>query len=142
MVKPKANQNNVSVEQVGDELVILDQETMRAHSLNSTAAAVWRHCDGTKTIPDLAQILRSEQIQVADEDLVWLSLDRLSAVGLLEQPIARTASQIRTSRREFVRKVGKVGAVAIALPIIISMIRPTPAQAQTGGVTGPTGPQG
>jgi hypothetical protein len=139
MIQPRASKNSILVEQIGDELVILDQQRMKAHRLNRTAAIVWRNCDGTKGVSDLAQILKSEQIEVADENLVWLTLDRLDAASLLEQRMDQVPGQIRTSRREFVRKVGMVGVLSVVLPVVTSMIVPTPAQAQTCGVTGPTG---
>ena len=143
MTKPKASKHSMLVEQIGDEVVVLDQQRMQAHRLNRTAALVWRHCDGTKTISDMVSILKDQQIQVADENLVWLSLDQLNAASLLEERIDRPMEQIRTSRRTFVRKVGAVGVLAIVLPAVSSMIVPTPAQAQTCiGATGPTGVTG
>lgn len=78
-----------------------------------------------------------------DEQIVWLGLEDLRRKHLLEEPAAWPAT-IKgisgMSRREVVRRIG-LGA-AIALPIVITITAPTPAQAGTckhGGSTCTTG---
>jgi hypothetical protein len=131
MLKPIARQKQLLVEQIGDDVVIFDQERKRAHRLNKTSAIVWRHCDGNRAIEDLTMVLKQELNDAADENLVLLSLSQLEAAHLLEQPVKLTSQQARTSRREFVRKIGAVGVVSLLLPVITTMMVPTPAQAQT-----------
>lgn len=67
-----------------------------------------------------------------EEQIVWLGLEDLRRKHLLEEPAAWPAT-IKgisgMSRREAVRRIG-LGA-AIALPIVVSITAPTPAQAGT-----------
>jgi len=128
-MNPKARQDDLLIEEVADELVVYDRQRSRAHSLNRTAALVWRHCDGQRSIADLAALLRAELDPVADEDLVLVAIDRLEAIHLLEEPFGRTADQARTSRRQVVRKVGRVGVLTLLLPVVTTLVAPTPAQA-------------
>jgi hypothetical protein len=64
-------------------------------------------------------------------DLVWLALDQLRKSKLLADDPEVTAQLTRRSisRREIIRRIG-VGAV-VALPLITSLVAPTPAQAAT-----------
>jgi len=137
MIKAKARKEGLFVEQIGNELVVYDQEKKRAHRLNQTSGLVWRHCDGTKTVSDIAEILKKELNEIADENLVLVSLGQLDSVHLLQEPINLSSMEIRSSRREFVHKVGTVGAITLLLPLLTTMAIPTPAQAQTCGSCAP-----
>jgi hypothetical protein len=132
-MKPRAKQNGLLAEQLDDELIVYDPDRGRGHCLNRTAAAVWRCADGEHTVAELAAMLRQELDPVADENLVWHTLDRLNAAHLLEEPRPRSTEEIRASRREFVRKVGLVGVVSLLLPVVTSVAAPAAAQAQMGG---------
>jgi hypothetical protein len=129
---PKARANGLLFEQVEDELLVYDRERDRGHRLNRTAAAIWRHCDGHRTVDDLVATLRGELDPAVDENLVLITLDRLSAEHLLEEPLGMTVDRVRASRRQFVRKVGLVGALSLLLPVITTITAPTYAQAQSG----------
>jgi hypothetical protein len=112
------------------EVLVYDQRTDSAHRLNPTAAVVWRHLDGSRTISDLVEVLAAEVGDVADEDLVMVTLDELGQADLLEDHSQREAQEIRLSRRRFIRRVGVVGTAAPVLPIVRSIVAPTPASAQ------------
>ena len=133
---PRARTTGLITEWVDDELVVYDRERDRAHRLNRTAAVTFRHADGQRTVEDLVAVLRRELDPAADEDLVWLALERLSAAHLLETPVPRTADEVRTSRRHFVRKVGLVGALSLLLPVVATISAPTAAQAQSCALCG------
>jgi hypothetical protein len=135
MEPPARKKERVVAEPIDDEVLVYDLERDRAHRLNRTAALVWRHCDGQRTVGDLTALLQAELDPVADEDLVRLTLDHLSAAHLLESARPRSADQVRTSRRQFVRKVGLVGALSLLLPVVTSITAPTVAQAQSGACT-------
>jgi hypothetical protein len=128
---PRARHTDLVAEPVDDELVVYDRARDRAHRLNRSAALVWRHADGQRTVADLAALLREALDPHADEDLVWVALDRLSAAHLLDPPLARSADEARRSRRAFIRKVGLLGTVALLLPVVTTITAPTPADAQT-----------
>jgi hypothetical protein len=131
-MNPKARKDDLLMEEVADELVVYDQQRQLAHTLNRTAALVWRRCDGQRSIADLAELLRADLDPVADEDLVLVAIDRLEAAHLLEGPFERTADQARTSRRQAVRKLGRVGVLTLLLPAVTTLVTPTPAQAGGG----------
>jgi len=104
--------------QLSDEFLVYDNQTNKAHCLNKTAAEVWSLCDGQTSIPQMA-----EKLQLSSDDLVRMAVDDLGKAGLLEtyQPSADAA------RRDTLRKLGF--AAAIAVPLVISVLVPTPAQA-------------
>jgi hypothetical protein len=133
MIKAKARKEGIFTEQVGNELIVYDQGKKRAHRLNQTLAIVWQHCDGTKTVSDIAELLKEELNEMADDNLVIVSLGQLDSAHLLEESIKLTPMVTRASRREFVRKVGAVGIMTVLLPLLTTMAIPTPAQAQTCG---------
>jgi hypothetical protein len=64
------------LEEIGDELVIYDLQRHRAHQLNRTAALVWQHCDGQKTVAELTKIVQNELDPAITEALVWQAVER------------------------------------------------------------------
>jgi hypothetical protein len=135
-MKPCARKEKVLVQEVQDETVVYDEERDRAHHLNRTASLVWSHCDGEKSVADIAAALQKELNPAADENLVWMSLDHLGAAHLLHEPITRSAEQMRLSRRSVVRRVGMVGVLSLLMPAVTSIVAPTPAHAQSPGGCG------
>ena len=108
----------------GDEVLVYDRERNVGHCLNATAAATWKLCDGKKSASELASILTRQFSAPIKEPVVLLALEELSQARLLvnaEKPVRRT------SRREAIRAIGIAGA--IALPLVTSLVAPTPARA-------------
>jgi hypothetical protein len=129
--KPHAHTDQLLVEELADELLVYDQRDDTAHRLNRTAAVVWRNCDGTRDVAELAAVLADELGEVADEDLVTITLDDLADRGLVSGAPIRAAEARRNSRRKFIRRVGTVGAAALVLPVVRSIVAPEPAAAQS-----------
>jgi hypothetical protein len=129
-MEPLARHHNLLVETVGDELVLYDQDRDRAHALNRTAALVWRHCDGQRTIAELAALLRDELGTPVDEYLVWLALDQLGKKHLLQERVSQLPGLGYATRRDILKKVGRTAAIALLVPTITSIVAPTPAMAQ------------
>ena len=77
-MKPRARKQGLVVTELPDELLVYDLERHKAHCLNPTAALVFKHCDGRRTVEQIARSLSTELDVAADERLVWLSLDRLA----------------------------------------------------------------
>jgi hypothetical protein len=122
-VKPLARQESLVVKEVDGETLVYDRETDQAHCLNPTAASVWKKCDGRTSVRELARTLRAETNLTANEDLVWLALDQLEKVKLLDQPLQKPAGYLGgVSRRQVVRTLG---VAAITLPLVTSIIVPT-----------------
>jgi hypothetical protein len=151
---PKARSEGIITKDIDGELLIYDRTRDRAHCLNETAGAVWKLCDGRRSVAEIAGQLQPKEDsrqrteasrQKAEsfkpppvfEHVVWLALDKLQRSYLLEAPKPElphksfwppaVAGITNMSRREAVRRFG-LGA-AIALPIVISMTAPTPAEA-------------
>jgi hypothetical protein len=134
-MKPRAKLDGLLTEALEDELIVYDQDRHRGHCLNRTAALVWRHADGQRTIADLVSILQAELDPVADENLVWHALDRLNTAHLLEEPPLRSTDEMRAARRQFISKIGVVGVATLLLPLVTSVVPPPPARAGIVGTS-------
>ncbi|HMJ24814.1 MAG TPA: hypothetical protein VK475_03265, partial [Pyrinomonadaceae bacterium] len=78
-----------------------------------------------------AQIARNLGQQfgcLVDEKIVWLALDQLGRNHLLDQKLI-PPPQMGMNRRAMVRALGL--AAVIAVPVVSSIVAPTPAQAGT-----------
>ena len=129
-MKPQARREGLVLRELPDELLVYDTTQHRAHCLNRTAADVFRHADGTRTVSDLGRLVVPAADPAEGEEAVRLAVERLGGAGLLEGGLPVS------SRREFVRRVG-IGA-AILLPAVVSILAPTPAEAAVSNcVDGP-----
>lgn len=133
--RPLARQDGIHTEEVEDGLLVYDESRDTAHSLNRTAAIVWRSCDGKRDVADLVGVLADELGEAADEDLVRVAVHDLAANGLIEGAAERDREAARLSRRRFIRRAGTVSAAALSLPVVHSIVAPDPAAAQTGTST-------
>src|ERR671934_1982561 len=78
-IMPGAREEGLVIQELPpEETLVYDLTRHRAHCLNQTAALVWRHCDGRTTLAEIAARLQAELGIAADEELVWLALDRLA----------------------------------------------------------------
>lgn len=142
-MRPLARSADLLTESMGDELLVYDERTDVVSALNRTAAIVWCGCDGLHTIAELVELLGEEIGDLADEDLVMLTLDSLDEQELFESGYRRREPDDASfSRRRFIRHAGVMGTATALLPVVASMVAPTPAAAATEGPTGPTGPTG
>ena len=87
---------------------------------------VWKNCDGNLSVSDIQASLADEAGAPVDEGIVWLALDQLKNFNLLKEVPPAPAVFAGMSRREV---IWNLGVAAVALPIIVSIISPTPAQA-------------
>ena len=128
--RPKVREVGLVVERVDDELLVYDLERDKAHRLNETAALVFRHCDGERTVRELAAWAGAEVGRPLEEEVVWRALVRLGDEHLLEEPLSPPEGR-EWSRRQVLRRAGVAGAAAgLALPVVKSIVAPTSAQAQ------------
>src|SRR5206468_3367007 len=125
---PNARREGLIVEELEGETLVYDLDSHKAHSLNASAALVWRHCDGRTTVSNIARIMHKELKAPLSEDLVLLALDRLQTARLLEEPSQPDGA---LPRRSVMKKLALVGGLSVVLPAVHSIIAPTPAQAQT-----------
>ncbi len=130
-LRPQARINNLVTRELPDEELVYDLKTHQAYCLNKTAAAVWKHCDGHKTIEEIATLVQQETNVMISNAMVKVALHQLGRANLLEQRVDFLAEQPSQLRREILRRIG-LGAAA-ALPLITSIIAPSSAQAMSCG---------
>src|ERR1041384_185109 len=80
---PKARQEDLVIEALGDETLVYDMRSHKAHCLNRTAALVWSRCDGKATISEMSVVLEKEFHTPINSNVVWLALEQLSKAKLL-----------------------------------------------------------
>ena len=125
---PKARGARLVVRELDEEALVYDLDTHRATCLNPFSAKVWRECDGTHTIGDIA---RSMGLDVADEPVILLTIDKLAAATLLQPSLERQAAAHQLpNRRELLQRVALLAAVA-------TITVPTPAMAGSVPFNGP-----
>jgi hypothetical protein len=124
---PKMRERGLVIDELPDEVLVYDLDRDRAHCLNHTAALVWRCCDGNTSAPEIARRLKVELDAPFNEELVWLALNQLEKLQLLEHSISIPSQFARLSRRRMIRNLGL--AAAIAVPVVTSIVAPTAVQA-------------
>ena len=134
---PKARKEKLVVREFANELLVYDKERHEAHCLNRTAALVWKHCDGHTSVEEISRHLATETggdgRTTVDERLVWYALNQFKRDHLLEDELEVPAGVLASmngglNRRQVMRVLG---ISIVALPLVTSMIAPTPAQAAT-----------
>jgi hypothetical protein len=115
---PKARADGLLVQELMDEVVVYDLDRHRSHCLNRTAALIWRHCDGSTSVAEMARRLQQDSGVPVDEEAVWLALDRLSKAYLLQERVRHPAWGDRTTRRTIIRRLAAVGAVALVSSVV------------------------
>jgi len=126
---PRLRADGLVIYELPDEVLVYDKVRDQAHCLNQSAALVWRACDGQLAPSEIARKLTTQLAVAVPEDLVLLALFQLEEIHLLEQRGTIPTSFPGMSRRQMSRSLGLTAA--IALPVITSIMAPTPAQAAT-----------
>lgn len=126
---PAARRSKLLVRELAEEVLVYDAETHRAHCLNRAAALVWERCDGRTNAREIATSVGERLSAPVSEEFVWLALEALAETGLLAAPAAGKPAERRVSRRVMLRRLGL--AATVALPLVTSVVSPTPAQAQS-----------
>ena len=117
----------VHIEPLGDELCVYDWSHQEVHALNPTAARVWRMCDGQTSIEQMAAMLQADWGIPNAEALVAMTLHQLEQARLLAEPVKQPDEQRTLTRREALR----LGVTAALLPVVHSIVAPSPAAAQS-----------
>lgn len=123
---PTARKDSLIVKELADETLVYDTQRDKAHCLNSTAALVWRNCDGKRTVDQLRELMEKDAGAPVPEEMIWLALDQLETFKLLDGAPVKPLQLSGMSRRNLVKRIG---FAAIAIPVIISISAP-PASAQ------------
>ncbi len=120
---PKAKTEGLVIRDLGPETIVYDLDLERAHCLNPVAAEIWRHCDGRRTISELAEMDSGPfRTQPAGErvELVRLAVAELEGARLLEGELENVNPGKLVSRREAVRRFR---ALAV-LPVVMTLMQP------------------
>jgi len=62
------------IQELPDEFLVYDLDRHTAHYLNKTSPVIWKHCDGKRTVAELALRLEREFATLVDDEVVWLAL--------------------------------------------------------------------
>ena len=132
-VCPKSRKDGLIVRKVADEVIVYDLESHKAHCLNPEAAEIWNVCDGNRDGRAILEAVYGDPITEEHQAAYLVGLRELQKKHLLDELNADSeiGSLARTSRRELLARFGKVAAVTIALPTVMSIISPTPAEADS-----------
>ena len=131
---PQTRTSGLIVKEVDSEILIYDQVSNKAHCLNETAAKVWKHCDGKTTVAAACRSLSLECDSPVDETVVGYAINQFAKDHLLEDAVTPAFMISGLNRRQMVRTLGL--AAAVAVPVVTSILAPTPAQAATCVPTG------
>lgn len=112
------------VQKLGDEAIIYDRVSHRAHSLNRTASLVFEKLDGTTSLERVARDLKKTFGNAPEKELVAAAVNELAAADLLSPGAA-------LPRRSVLR-----GLAAGLLPVVASIAVPSAASAASCGSTG------
>ena len=127
--RPRARSEGLVVRDLDGEVLVYDLERHQAHCLNEASALVWRACDGTRRLPELAAML-AESHPGWDRDTTDYALAQLADRHLLTDPLPDRSPTRMPTRRELFRKAAIGGlAIGLGIPLVKSIVAPTPAQA-------------
>jgi hypothetical protein len=128
-MKPHAREEGLVIQEMDAETVVYDLRNHKAHSLNRIASRVWRLCDGQTSPAGIAERLTMELDTYVDEQVVALALEQLSKASLLREKMSSAPLSPTLSRRALARRLGLIGGLSLLVPVVTSIIAPTPAQA-------------
>lgn len=132
---PRPRTEQLIVEQQGDETLVYDLISHRAHCLNPVASKIWSQCDGRRSLNEVADVVHRDTGLPADAEIVRLALRQLEKADLLEKvPLPEAVAF--ASRRQVMKRLGLAGGIVALLPVVASIISPTPVDAFTGGGSG------
>lgn len=121
---PRARQDGLIEETVGEELLLYDRDSHAAHCLSPVAACVWRHCDGERDLAELAVLAGVSESFVAD------ALHELREKHLVDaEPDLMQSTIPGESRRQAIGRIVRIGAATA--PFVVSATAATPAMAES-----------
>lgn len=122
---PRARKDGLTVEHIEHDLLIYDNVNDQAHSLNRTAALVWKYSDGKRSPDEIARLVGKELGTPITEATVEYALAQLDKSGLLATNETSTP-WTNLTRREFMRAAT---TAAIVVPVVKTIRLPGSPQA-------------
>jgi len=129
---PARRVEGLQFERVADEILAVKPDTLEAHALNQSAAAVFDLCDGKASKSDIAAEIQRRTGLPADEEIVELALAELVDAGLVV--VDEPEPPFTISRRSLVRRLSLSAAAVMMLPVVETILVP-PAAAQVSPTT-------
>jgi hypothetical protein len=126
--KPRRKREKILTERVGAELVVVDTKRNKAHCLNESSAFIWEQCDGETTVVEIAERVEERFGHSEGLEVTRLALHQFVAARLLD---GQTRVEAGMNRRAF---ISKAALAAAAIPVIASVIAPTPVYAASCGL--------
>ncbi len=126
---------NLTIEELPDELMIFDANRNKAFCLNQTAAFVWKHADGSRTVREIADLMTKQMGKPVTQEMIEFSLNVLAKDGLLEAPATSMPMAPGLTRRAILRKFG---LAAMGLPAV-TVLLVSPARAHASVQAGSPG---
>ncbi|WP_254172998.1 PqqD family peptide modification chaperone [Planktothrix pseudagardhii] len=142
---PVARTENLLLQDIGNELIIYDQDNNSSHCLTPLAVRVWELSNGQNTVNDIARKLEKEFNLPGNSDvdmrgLVWLTLEELERYSLIKEYLRQPATNVIAgmSRRQAIKTATLVGGFAIGsmFPAVKSLAnapKPGDHNSPTGG---------
>jgi hypothetical protein len=131
---PHARDKDLVVKSLGDEILIYDLKRHKAHSLNQTAAWVWKHADGHTPAEEMCIRLGEELKTPVHEKVVWIALEHLHKAHLLKETAPWIPSGVHLSRRDAVRTLGMAAVLVPAVTTIVAPLAAAVASCKPKGV--------
>lgn len=85
--KPLARSKDLVVQEADAETLIFDLTSNQASCLNISSSLVWKNCNGTNDVGEIAESVGKQTGEKVSDDLVWLALDQLSRKALLSEKL-------------------------------------------------------
>lgn len=123
----RRRQNDLLIEELPDETLVYDVRRHKAHCLNQTAAQVWKMCDGTTSVAQMATHFQMKGDALIEEPVIWSALDQLAKAKLLDKIQENPECEARLSRREIASRFGFAALAAVVTTIAV----PVPVAAGT-----------
>lgn len=120
---PIARSSELIAQEFEEGLLLYDLAIHKAFSLNETSSIVWNLVDGKSTIDEIVSKSRLPR------EMVLFAFDELQKNNLLKEKVETGLPTDRKSRRKVLMQMG---ATALALPVIVSLVAPSAVHAQSG----------
>ena len=112
--RPKARSDRLLVQRTGQETLVYDERSHRAHCLDARATRVWELCTGERSDEEIAEAFGEGE---AGRAVVGWTLGELEKSALLEG--SGEAERAALTRRTLMKTVGLA-----AIPVILAITAP------------------
>jgi hypothetical protein len=127
---PRVRHSNLWAEELNEQYVIYDTHSQTVHGLNRTMSWLWSHCDGSRTLDDLIAAMQRDTGDDNARSLITVGLKQLAEANLLE-PGSVDLNAVMAEPSTVGRRAAVAAGLSIAVPMMTSIIAPTPAAAKS-----------